>query len=189
MKRSQFLALGSAAVLVAVVPTVSAQAGGGGRGGHAGHEVIEVEDDCHPPTFNTEIVPGVEFCDPEFDGDTTASEFFEEIAEDREVGEWRFHPDDTEIDRGERLLVKNIGGELHTFTPVERFGGGCVPDPRLDIGEPPVEECAGFDPAAPQTHPTAVLPGQQKVFDQDERLQRYECLIHPWMRAVVEVDD
>jgi hypothetical protein len=155
---------------------------------HSGHEVIEIEDDCHPPTFNTEIVPGVEFCDPGFDGDTTASEFFEEIAEDGEVGGWRFHPDDTDIDPGQRLLVTNVGGELHTFTPVERFGGGCIPDPRLDIGQAPVAECAGFDPGAPHTHPTAVLSGQAKVFAQLEHRQRYECLIHPWMRAVVEID-
>ncbi len=189
MRHLPFLATGSAAVLVAVVPAVAAQADGdsGGHGGHHGAEVIEIEDDCHPRSFNQAIGPGT--CRPGSGGDTTFAEFLEEFTEEGEVGKWRFHPDDPEIEPGQRLLVKNVGGELHTFTPVRRFGGGCIPDPRLDIGEPPVAECAGFDFTAPHTHPTAVPAGGQKFFRQHKALQRYECLIHPWMRAVVEIDD
>ena len=65
----------STALLVLGLAATAQAASGGGRTPRA--EVVEIEDDCHPPTFNTEIVPGVVFCDPDFDGDTTASEFFE----------------------------------------------------------------------------------------------------------------
>ncbi len=188
MERYETWTVGVGTALLVLALAATAQAGSG-RGGDAPRaEVIEVEDDCHPPTFNTEIVPGVVFCDPDFDGDTTASEFFEEIAEDGEVGKWRFHPDDTEIDPGQRLRAVNVGGELHTFTPVDEFGGGCVPDPRLDIGEDPVAECDTFDPANPTAHEFAVAPGERKTVTQQSELQRYMCLIHPWMRSVVEVD-
>jgi hypothetical protein len=191
MRRQHALAIGSVVLLAVVGPAAAARAGGGGHGGHEGHadlETIRVEDDCHPPTFNTEIVPGMVFCDPSFDGDTTASEFFADIAEDGEVGKWRFHPDHTEIDPGTDLLAVNVGGELHTFTPVAAFGDGCVPDPRLSIGEDPVAECSTFDFTQPFLHPTAVFPGGDLVVHQEQHLQRYQCLIHPWMRAEIEVD-
>lgn len=188
--RSTLAGAAGAAVLLALGSTTTANAGGGSNSGSGGNrtEVVEMEDDCHPPTFNTQIVPGVEFCDPDFDGDTTAAEFFAEIAEEGEAGKWRFHPDDTEVDAGTRLRVVNVGGELHTFTPVEHFGGGCVPDPRLDIGEAPVEECDTFDPGNPVAHEFSVLPGGRLLVYPTAHRELYQCLIHPWMRAVVEVD-
>ena len=175
--------VGAAATLLVLGST--ATAGAGGSGGGSRTEVVEVQDDCHPPTFNTEIVPGVEFCDPDFDGDTTASEFFAQISEEQDAGKWRFNPDDTEVDPGTRLRAVNVGGEYHTFTPVERFGGGCIPDPRLDIGEAPVAECDGFDPA---THEFGIPAGGHLTVTPTGRRMLYQCLVHPWMRAVVEVD-
>jgi hypothetical protein len=187
MRRLPLFAAGSAAVLVAVVPAVAAQAGGGsgsssGHSGHHGAEVVDIEDDCHPPSFNRMFGPGT--CQRGFDGDTTVTEFLDEVAEDGEVGGWRFHPDDTDIERGQHLLVHNVGGEFHTFTPVRRFGGGCIPP--LNAGREPVAECADFDRLAQET---GVPAGAEAVVRQTKAVQRYECLIHPWMRAVVEIDD
>ena len=54
-------------------------------------EVIEVEDDCDPETFDAAVGPGT--CVG--DGDTTFDELVEELEDDGEHGKWRNHPDDT----------------------------------------------------------------------------------------------
>jgi plastocyanin len=185
MRRHQALTVGMATALLVLGLTTIAQARDGGRGGGGGAELIRVQDDCDPATFNTDPTLPPNACDPRFDGDTSPAELFAEVAEERDAGKWRFHPDETHISRGESLHVVNQGGEFHTFTPVEAFGDGCIPDKRLSVGEDQVAECARFDELAQTTG----LPfrGKLTVTPGDVAEQLYQCLIHPWMRTTVEV--
>ena len=41
---------------------------------------------------------------------------------------WRFAPSPVTMRVGQRLVATNHGGETHTFTEVEAFGGGIVPE-------------------------------------------------------------
>ncbi len=43
------------------------------------------------------------------------------------VGPWHFAPHVVNAREGQTFLVVNRGGETHTFTEVEEFGGGIVP--------------------------------------------------------------
>jgi hypothetical protein len=75
-------------------------------------------------------------------------------------------------------MVANLGGRLHTFTPVAQFGGGRVPP--LNIGLTVAPECAStaFD----------VAPGDRlELSGLSAGNHRYQCCIHPWMRAMVKV--
>lgn len=145
-------------------------------------EVIEVEDDCDPETFDAAVGPGT--CVG--DGDTTFDELVEELEDDGEHGKWRNHPDDTHIDHGESLHVVNEGGEFHTFTMVDVFGGGCVPFLNDILGLPPApdELCAAIGPAD-------ALPAGFALDVEDLAPGHYMfmCLIHPWMQTTVEVRD
>jgi hypothetical protein len=48
---------------------------------------------------------------------------------------------------GQTLLAANRGGEVHTFTEVEKFGGGIVPDLNALSGNPtPAPECLTLAP-------------------------------------------
>jgi hypothetical protein len=185
MRQHQALTVGMATALLVLGLTSVAQARDGGRGGGDAAELIRVEDDCDPATFNTDPTLPPESCNPLFGGDTSPAELFAEVARDHEADKWRFHPDETHIDRGQSLHVMSQGGEFHTFTPVATFGNGCIPDPRLDIGEAPVAECADFPALAQSTG----LPsgGELTVTPGDVSEQLYQCLIHPWMRTTVDV--
>ena len=81
-------------------------------------------------------------------------------------------------------MAINRGGEVHTFTEVEEFGGGIVP-PLNDLSHNPVvaPECASLDPD------DFVAPGATY---REEALEhagtaRFQCCIHPWMRLEVKV--
>jgi len=166
-------------------------------GEHEGHgrdrgDVVKVRDDCDPATFPSDIG-----CSG--DGDTTFEDFLAEFEETGAVEGWDFRPWRLRVDEGETVTAVNVGGEFHTFTRVKRFGPGCVPE--LNMGKRPIKECR--DPAVAEElfALTGLAPGET-VEVSDERSgprgfnqalkpgkNRFECLIHPWMRAVIVVHD
>jgi hypothetical protein len=82
------------------------------------------------------------------------------------------------------FVAMNRGGEVHTFTEVETFGGGIVP-PLNDLSHNPVvaRECAALEPD------DFVAPGGSY---REEPLEhagtaKFQCCIHPWMRLEVKV--
>jgi hypothetical protein len=92
---------------------------------------------------------------------------------------WRNQPSYIVVEPDKTIQVRNLGGRLHTFTEVEQFGGGRVPT--LNQGLEPAPECL-----VPST--TDVPPGGTLRFSEDEAgIERYQCCIHPWMRALVKV--
>ena len=118
------------------------------------------------------------------DGDVTLAEFntlLHSVLSSAVVGHpgWRFEPSFTELKPGEALHVTNAGGRIHTFTEVANFGGGKVPP--LNEGLMPAPECAASqDIAAGQRVDIRGLAEGDHLF---------QCCIHPWMRAMVKVED
>lgn len=89
---------------------------------------------------------------------------------------WRHEPSYLSIESGKSLRVSNEGGRVHTFTEVAQYGGGRVPP--LNVGLTPAPECAAA---------VNLAPGELTEFDLSVGLHRFECCIHPWMRAAVRV--
>ena len=82
-------------------------------------------------------------------------------------------------------MARNTGGEPHTFTEVENFGGGCVDVLNAGLGLEPVAECS--DPALFGS--TLVFPGGSlQASDLAVGNHKFMCLIHPWMRQVIAVE-
>jgi plastocyanin len=150
---------------------------GEGKGGES--KRVRILDDCDPATFNANLGEGA--CVG--DGETTFDDAGAELQATGAVEDWQFKPGDFHVDQGDHIKAVNKGGEFHTFTEVAAFGGGCVPElngPGVD----PVPECA--DPLV--FGRTGVVPGGTlHVHALDPGTHKYECLIHPWMRAVVDV--
>lgn len=95
---------------------------------------------------------------------------------------WRNQPSYLTVDPDERVRVTNGGGRLHTFTEVAAFGGGRVP--QLNVGLTPAPECT--NPAI--EGPTEVPPGTRlEVRGLSVGNHRFQCCIHPWMRALIKV--
>lgn len=172
---------------------------------------IMMRDACDPDSFNAALGPG--HCTAGHHGNTLFSDFLSELQTDQNAGAWRFNPmlNATErqfklvrvdLNSGDQTTIQNVGGETHTFTRVENFGGGFKARLNgLTGNSDPAPECAQVLPdgtLAPQpesdtnqfveagnTEPgptagTAALP---------TGVSRWECCIHPWMRMVVVVHE
>ena len=172
---------------------------------------IRMRDACDPDSFNAAVGPGT--CVAGHHGTTLFGDFISELQTDKIAGAWRFNPllNATEgnfklvrlnLKPGDQTTIENKGGETHTFTRVEKFGGGFIAPLNGLSGNPdPVPECAQVLPngsLAPQpesatnqfveagkTEPgptagTSALP---------EGVSRWECCIHPWMRMIVVVHE
>ena len=155
-------------------------------------QTVEIVDDCDPASFNAfraGICVG--------DGETTLGEFFAELGATGKVEAWEFDPSMLTIRGGRPVIVENKGGETHTFTMVEAFGGGFVKELNLLPDTAVVAtECA-------DTLPNGTLvpkpPSAVNVFvDADKEASfetagltpgkyMFECCIHPWMRIVLTV--
>jgi plastocyanin len=95
---------------------------------------------------------------------------------------WRNEPSHITVKEGKELLIVNNGGRGHTFTKVTRFGGGFVT--QLNVGQAPAPGCE------PQ-NAIPLPPGGRQTIGSDvltPGLNRFQCCIHPWMRATVRVE-
>ena len=174
-------------------------------------KTITMRDACDPTTFNIAVGPGT--CMPGHHGNTLFPDFIGELQSDHIAGAWRFNPllNATEghfqlvrlhLKTGDQTTIQNAGGETHTFTRVDKFGGGfIVPLNGLSGNPDPAPECAQMLPngsLVPQpesdtnqfveagktesgpTAGSAALPAG---------VSRWECCVHPWMRMLVVVDE
>ena len=156
------LAVGLAAGLTGAAATLTAD---------QSPQVVQVRDDCDPATFNAAVGPGTCIGD----GDTTFQEFIGDVIAQQSVDEWRFNPD--RVDEPRTLVARNRGGETHTFTQVQEFGGSIVPVLNHLLGDPKVpDECSTAKPLKPgaSSAPIAAKSGD-----------KFQCCIHPWMRTTV----
>ena len=138
---------------------------------------IEILDACDPATFNAAIGAGA--CTRS--GGLSVAQFIDQLTTRQVIESWRFSPAKVEVRVGQSLLAINRGGEVHTFTEVESFGGGIVPVLNQLSGNPDVApECLALAPT------DFLPPGGTATDDVDEAgTEHYQCCIHPWMRTTV----
>jgi plastocyanin len=150
--------------------------------GGSGSRQVQMLDDCEPTSFNAALM------DPEAcvkDGGTTFDEFIGQLLSQGSAPAWRFAPTQVKLQAGATITANNRGGEFHTFTEVAAFGGGCIQVLNDLLGLTPVPECAAF----PAIFGTTGAPpgGSVTTVALGPGIHRFECLIHPWMRATVSV--
>jgi hypothetical protein len=97
--------------------------------------IITMRDACDPDGFNAAVGPGT--CVAGQHGTTLFSDFIGELQTDQNAGAWRFNPmlNATEgnfklvrfdLKPGDQTTIENKGRETHTFTRVQKFGGGFI---------------------------------------------------------------
>lgn len=136
---------------------------------------VRIFDACDPATFA--VIPGG--C--QRNGGMTLSQFNSILSQNQSVEAWHFTPPDLYINEGDSFFAENYGGENHTFTEVEEFGGGIVPALNIASGNPvPAPECAAAE---------FLAPGEESDIDTPDEVgdEHYQCCIHPWMRTTVHV--
>jgi hypothetical protein len=158
---------------------------GGSSGGPAGAPLparqILMMDACDPTTFNAAIEPGT--C-VQRHGGVKFDQFIAELTRNQKAGAWHFAPPNTTAREGQTLVATNHGGEVHTFTRVQEFGGGIVPLLNQLSGNPDIApECTRLD-ADDFVPPDGTY--EEEVGSEETQL--FECCIHPWMRTVVHTE-
>jgi plastocyanin len=143
---------------------------------------VSVQDQCDPASFNAALGAGT--CTGQ--GTTTFAQFNTELNSTHQVAAWRFVPTNLTIHVGQAITATNIGGEMHTFTEVEAFGGGIVPSLNQASGNttvaPECQQLTAGDMIASGTTFTADVATTVET-------EKYQCCIHPWMRAMVNVEN
>jgi plastocyanin len=92
---------------------------------------------------------------------------------------WRNEPSHITTPSGKAVKITNRGGRVHTFTEVANFGGGRIGG--LNIGLTAAPECNPEET-------TDLAPGASTTFAiAAPGLHKFQCCIHPWMRATVRV--
>lgn len=146
---------------------------------------VQIRDECDPASFNAVLGEGA--CVG--DGTVTFSEFIAELAATQQVATWQFDPSLASVQAGEKIVARNVGGETHTFTEVAEFGPGIVPELNelvFGVPGPPLPEFLTLGPD------DFIAPGRKVQIRTGKHglepgTHRFECAIHPWMQATVEV--
>ena len=95
---------------------------------------------------------------------------------------WRNEPSYITARSGKTIKVTNEGWRDHSFTKVTQFGGGSIG--ALNVGLARADGC----PASP-ANLALVAPGNSiDIKGLDADLHRFQCCIHPWMRATIRVE-
>lgn len=142
-------------------------------------------DECDPTTFNAALGP--DFCkNVTLGAFTTLDDLFAKAAEGKPDRGWDFEPDTVRIKEGTMVSVVDQGGEPHTFTEVEQFGGGFIAGLNAP-GENTVPECSGGFSKVKVARTRLLQGSHVEITDLKKGEHLFQCCIHPWMRVKVEV--
>jgi plastocyanin len=141
--------------------------------------VVTLFDACDPETFNAALGEGM--CTRS--GGVRFDKFLEQLGQHHSIGAWHFAPSRVTMKVGELLVATNRGGEAHTFTEVEEFGGGFVDQ---------LNQLTGLTEVAPECAALAgggmIAPGESSSEEEEDAgVEKYQCCIHPWMRTEVRI--
>ena len=174
-RMKHLVAAGSIAVAVALVA-------GSSTGFAAGLRTIRMFDQCDPDTFNAAFGDGTCVGNA---GGVKLDVFISQLIHHGAAGAWYFTPDPVRIQEGTEFIATNAGGEVHTFTEVDEFGGGFVTELNDILGLTPTQACLDVAASLPDG---LVFPGQStEPEDEEPGVHHYQCCIHPWMRTDVIV--
>ena len=147
---------------------------------------VDIVDNCLPGDPGWDATGGCLLNEKQ--GDVPAAEFFGLLTSPLTIPpngflighpSWRNEPGHITTQQGKAVKVTNRGGRVHTFTEVTNFGGGRVG--LLNIGLSPAPECN-------PNLTTDLAPGAStSIAIADAGLHKFQCCIHPWMRATIRV--
>jgi plastocyanin len=172
------LQLGCADNSPPTAPTRGAQSAIARADARSSDHIVSILDACDGPTFMAHNIDCANTHGVTFD------QFISQLTANGMVGAWHFAPSNLNLQIGQTFSAFNRGGEVHTFTEVEHFGGGIVPALNQLSGNPtPAPECLALSPD------DFIPPGGSSDSDtaDEEGTELYQCCIHPWMRAMVTV--
>jgi len=140
---------------------------------------VSMMDGCESESFNAAFGPGTCLRN----GGVSLDEFIFQLTKHQSVGAWHYAGSASSARVGDTFVATNRGGEVHTFTEVDDFGGGVI-QPLNDLSGNPVPrfECLALE------DDDFVAPGQKYRETLDSAgTKKFQCCIHPWMRLEAKV--
>ena len=150
----------------------------------AGAPMVMVRDSCDPATFNA--VLGADACND--GGNVTFDAFIDRLIRTGDHPLWRFTPGSATVPADQTITVSNVGGEFHTFSRTEEFGGGFVEELNELLGLDEIADGCTQPPGAANLFLGAGESGAISAAALGSGTHRFMCCIHPWMRATYRVE-
>ena len=181
-RRTRWALRAAVAAAALAVPLVVAP----GSSAAEGPAVVQIQDRCDPATFVTP--DGQHLCAPHAGEVVTLQTFLSRLPSGGD-GHWRFHSDTITIEHPRALRAVTTGGEGHTFTEVSTFGKGILADVVAPFLNDAVAEKVDSVPVAGADPFDVIGPlGDSRTLHLSPGVHKFQCEIHPWMRAVVTVE-
>jgi hypothetical protein len=149
----------------------------------AGAPMVKLRDACDPATFNAALGDGA--CVG--GGNVTFDSFIDRLIRTGDHPLWRFTPGRATLAAGQAITVSNVGGEFHTFSRTEEFGGGFVDELNELLGLDVIADGCTQPPGASNLFLAAGESGAISTAALGSDTNRFICCIHPWMRATYRV--
>jgi plastocyanin len=175
MSPRRLLAAVAAVVLVVGVLVASAVA--------SDEPTVKMRDACDAASFNAVVGPGT--CINS--GNVTFGEMIASLEEHQNAPLWNFTPTTRTVHLGSTVNVANVGGEFHTFSRTNQFGGGFVDELNDVLGLTTIADGCTQPPGPTNAFVEAGGTGTISTTALGLGTHRFMCCIHPWMRSTLTV--
>jgi hypothetical protein len=145
--------------------------------------MVKARDACDPATFDAVLGAGA--CVD--GGNVTFDSFIDRLIRTGDHPLWRFTPGRATVPAGQSIPVSNVGGEFHTFSRTEEFGGGFVEELNELLGLDEIADGCTQPPGPTNLFLGAGESGTISTAALGSGTHRFLCCIHPWMRATYRV--
>jgi hypothetical protein len=145
--------------------------------------MVKVRDACDPATFDAVLGAGA--CVD--GGNVSFDSFIDRLLRTGDHPLWRFTPVSATVAAGQSIAMTNVGGEFHTFSRTEEFGGGVVAELNELLRLEEIADGCTERPGASNLFLGAGERGTISTAALGSGMHRFLCCIHPWMRATYRV--
>jgi len=175
MSPRRLLAALAAVVLTVGVTVASAVA--------SGEPTVKLRDACDEASFNEALQDDV--CEDA--GNVTFDAFINSLVKHGEHPLWRFTPTTRTVKADSTIEVANVGGEFHTFSLTNEFGGGFVQDLNDILGLTTIADGCTQPPGPTNAFVPSGGAGTISAAALGPGTHKFICCIHPWMRSTLTV--
>jgi plastocyanin len=169
-------------VAAAVVTAVAV--GFVGTTAFAGSEpTVKMRDACDAASFNAVVGPGT--CIDS--GNVTFDEMIASLVKHQNHALWNFTPTTRTVHLGSTVEVANVGGEFHTFSRTNDYGGGFVDELNDVLGLTTIADGCTQPPGPTNAFVEAGGTGAISTTALGPGTHKFICCIHPWMRSTLTV--
>jgi hypothetical protein len=169
---------------VVVAAAVLAVGGAGATALASEDATVKLRDACDEASFNAVIGPGT--CVDA--GNVTFEEFIGSLVQHGEHPLWRNTPTTRTVHHGSIVDVANVGGEFHTFSHTQEFGGGFVDELNEILGLEEIADGCLLGPGPTNAFVPAGGTGTIDTAALEPGVHKFMCCIHPWMRSTLTVN-